>query len=262
MKAKAKIPVKWDQSELDFLRNNYYSMTWNELTKAIQSLRPEVELPAIRHQCRRMGLAKCIQIRWSKEDIEFLRSNYKTMGNIEIAEILTEKGRSYRMIDGKNVVRKFTKKNIEKKIKLLKLVRTEEDLKFIRQHNFEIGKGYCWTKEENAYTLGLKPVFDEGVIRIWNTNGYDRKYIKINGGFISYARYQYEKYFGAVPKGYNVWHKDGDQLNCDPDNLYIITDADQSLERSIRYYPDELKSLLRLNNQLGRNINKITSKNK
>lgn len=236
-------------------------MTWKELTKAIQQKRPDIELSAIRHQCLRMKLAKQIQIRWSKEDIEYLIDNYQMKGDKEIAIDLNKFKRTFRVIDGKKVYRTFNKKHIEKKMNLLGLKRSTDEYNAIRKRNIHIGLTYAWTKESNAYTLGILPVFDEGAIRIWNTNGYDRKYIKIDGRFVSLARHNYEKHFGSIPTGYNVWHRDGDQLNCAPENLYLVSDADQSLERSIRHYPEEFKSLLRLNNQLNRQINKITSKN-
>lgn len=137
---------------------------------------------------------------------------------------------------------------------LLKLERTSEDLKYIMIHNRSIGEGYCWTKEKNVYTLGYKKVFGEGTIRIWGKD-YKQKYIKINGKFIQYSRYQYEKYYGEIPEAHNVWYKDENKLNCSPENWYLVSDQNQSLERSIRHYTEELKGLLRLNNQLNREIN-------
>jgi len=248
-----RISVIWTEQELEFIRDNYFKLSWYQLYKAVNKIKQDVTLQALRHQCIRMKLKKMIQIRWCKEDIQFLIDNYKTMGNIEIAEILTEKKRSWRMIEGKKVVRKFVPKNIEKKMILLGLERKKEDLKHIILHNREIGKGYCWTKENNAYTLGIKTLFPEGTIRVWGkTDRY--KYIKINGRYTQYSRYQYKKYSGTIPDGYNVWFRDGNTLNCEPENLYLVSNKDQTLERKLRKYPEELHEVLRLNSKLSREL--------
>ena len=50
------------------------------------------------------------------------------------------------------------------------------------------------------------------VIKVANPNKWKRKNI-----------YMWEKYHGEVPKGYLVGFKDGNNLNCDIDNLELIT---------------------------------------
>lgn len=173
-----------------------------------------------------------IQIRWSKEDIQFLVENYKTMGNVEIAEILTKEARSWRIINGVKVVRKFNQKNVEKKMDLLGLKRTEEDLKYIIKHNREIGKGHCWTKKNNPYTMGIKSVFDDGVIREWSINGRQYKYIKVNGKFISYPRYLWEQKIGKIPSEFKVAFKDGNPDNCELSNLECISSVEMMKRNS------------------------------
>lgn len=252
---RAKIPVKWKPWELTFILDNYYTMSWNELISALNSLRSEnVNIGALRHVCIRLGLAKQIQIRWSKEDIQFLLDNYKIKGNVEIAEILTKKGRSFRLINGKKVVRKFVPKNIEKKMNLFGLERTKEDLDYIIKHNREIGKGYCWTKEKNVYTEGIKQVFEEGEIRIWHTGEYKTQYIKINGRFTQYSRYLYRKHYGSIPKGHKIRFKDGNTLNCVIENLECVSCAHMAQINSYHRYPIELKRTIRTLNKLNKTI--------
>lgn len=39
-------------------------------------------------------------------------------------------------------------------------------------------------------------------------------------------RYVWEQHYGELPKGYLIWHKDGNRLNDDIDNLEAITRAE------------------------------------
>lgn len=229
-KSKPKVPFKWEKSELKFIRDNYYTMTWNELVKAVEEFKPDITMQALRHQCHRMKLAKQVQIRWSKEDIQYLIDNYKTKGNIEIAEELNKLKRTFRVIDGVKTYRHFTLKHVEKKMNLLGLKRTDEDLSNIIKRNRTIGKGYCWTKENNVYTLGIRRVYDEGEFRTWSLNGRDIIHIKVDGAFVPYHRYVWEQEHGEIPKGHNISFKDGDISNCDIDNLECISNAELGIK--------------------------------
>ena len=217
-----KIKAEWSEIDKIFIRQNFFEMTWAELLKAVNEIRPEsakVRNGHLRHEVKRLGLKKMIQIRWCKADIKFLKENYKVKGNIEIAEILTEKGRSKRKIDGEMEVRSFSKKNVEKKMVLLGLNRTATDLKNIRARNKELGRGWTISKGDNLYTRGLIPVRAEGETCIWNTSdGNKRRFIKINGKYTPYSRWYYISFVGPVPPGHIVYHKDKDYLNDDPDN--------------------------------------------
>lgn len=222
---KDKIKVHWFVHELVFLRENVLSMTWNQLLSEINEMRDEsdpVDIGALRHQCYRMGLKKRDLVHWSDEDITFLLENYKTIGNSEMARILTEKQSSSREINGKMVVRTFSKKHVEKKMQLLKIARTKDELSFIKKHNKEIGMGCFYTSENNAWTRGYRKSSPEGDVRIWRrTNGKKSRFIKVDGRFVPYAPWFYKTSIGPVPEGYIVYHLDNDILNDEPENLAI-----------------------------------------
>ena len=44
-----------------------------------------------------------------------------------------------------------------------------------------------------------------------------------NGKRTRLARYNYEQAFGKIPKGYVIWHKDGNKFNDELSNLEAIT---------------------------------------
>jgi len=220
---KQKVKINWDLHETAFLRQSFPDLTWSQLLIEINAMRDEddqIELGSLRHQCRRMGLKKFDLVHWDKRDVNFLKKNFKTMGNIEIAKALTEKKRSSRVIDGVRVYRKFTQKHIEKKIKLLSLHRSDEDLKTIRIHNMELGMGYRFTSEKNAWSLGVRLAAQEEEVRIWkDQTGKKKRMVKVNGKFIPYTAWFYRNFIGPVPSGHIVYHLDTDSLNDDPDNL-------------------------------------------
>lgn len=58
-------------------------------------------------------------------------------------------------------------------------------------------------------------------------------------------RVVYKRQIGPIPKGMLVNFKDGDTLNCSPDNLYLIDRKTNMHRNTIHRYPDEVKSLIR-----------------
>lgn len=184
---KPKVAVKWEPIDIHFIRQYFPVMTWNELPDAVNEIRPasgRVELSALRHQARRMGLTKGIQIRWSPEDIDFLLSNYTRIGNVEMAAELHKRNRTFRIIAGEKVYRTFTKKHVEKKMKLLKLHRTQEEILKIKRRNLETTNYRVLTSECNFWTRGIRKACEEKEIRIWK----GKRHIKINGKFTPYTR--------------------------------------------------------------------------
>jgi hypothetical protein len=65
----------------------------------------------------------------------------------------------------------------------------------------------------------------------------------------------WENKYGKVPKGDNVVFKDGNTLNCCIENLECISRAMLMQRNSINRFPIELKSTIRIVNQLKRTIN-------
>lgn len=232
MIAKPKIPVSWSEDDIKFIRNNYYQMTWKQLFVAIKELNKTATIQALRHQCIRMKLAKQVQIRWCKEDIQYLIDNYQTKGDKELAIDLNKLKRTFRVINGKKVYRIFKKKHIEKKMNLLGLKRSIDEYNAIRKRNIQTGLTHAWSKDKNVYTLGIKEVAKDGTIRAWKHYGRMLKHIKVDGTFKHYHRFLWEQAFGPVPKGYNVIFKDGDSMNCVLENLECITDREIQLRNS------------------------------
>ena len=70
-------------------------------------------------------------------------------------------------------------------------------------------------------------------------------------------RLVWEKEFGEIPAGNNIQFKDGNRLNCELENLYIITRAEQlGVNNSIHRYPEELKKAMRMLGKLNKQLKK------
>ena len=74
------------------------------------------------------------------------------------------------------------------------------------------------------YMGGIKNCRKDGLyIRVGTkTYNYDNGKRKV-GKYESLARYNYKKAFGEIPKNMIVYHKDGDMLNNEIDNLELIS---------------------------------------
>jgi hypothetical protein len=59
---------------------------------------------------------------------------------------------------------------------------------------------------------------------------------------------------GPIPKGTNIRFKDGNVQNCNIENLYAVSDADNMVLNSIQRYPPELKKAIKQVSKLKRLI--------
>lgn len=64
----------------------------------------------------------------------------------------------------------------------------------------------------------------DGEIRIRTERKRQYKWIRTSlGKWVQLHRHNWEKAHGPIPQGMCLWAKDGDSLNCDPDNWELIT---------------------------------------
>ncbi len=215
-----KVKVRWYPDELKFIQDNFRTLTDAQLLSRINHHRSEQEqirIGSLRFQRGRMGCNRMTQPRWNQREIKFLKKCYTFIGDIELAEHLTAMSKKGRI---------FTKKNIDKKLGLLALKRTVHQRKRIMEDHKICGSfkhGKTWKTRREA---------KEQETRIWNSNGRKVRFIKINGRFIPYARWDYENHIGPIPKGYQVYHKDGDNLNDLPDNYELLAGKDIVIRRN------------------------------
>lgn len=197
--------------EEKFIRSNYDSMTNQELADAIGW-----KLTSFRTRVYELGYKRMELEYWTDEQVDFLRQNYRTIGDVEIAEIFQD-----RWTKQKN----WSKKHIEKKRRYLKLKRTKQEVKAIHQRNVDQGR-FLICPVKRWETTGQAA---EGEIRFWREqSGRMVPRIKINGRFIHYARYRWEQMHGPVPDKMNVVFLDDNPQNIKDSNFGLLTNAELS----------------------------------
>ena len=108
--------------------------------------------------------------------------------------------------------------------------------KFEKEFNIEISY--------NSITAALKkfsichgnphPI---GVPFFKNVNKMNNLVVRTETGrYITYANYIYEQKIGPIPKGYYAINLDGNLLNLEPDNLYLVTKRINSYMTKNRWY--------------------------
>lgn len=90
----------------------------------------------------------------------------------------------------------------------------------------------------NTKPVGYERVNRDGYIEVKIKEGRD--------GFRLKHRFNWEKVNGAIPKNCIIRFKNNDKLNCDIDNLFMVTQAEHALLNKINYANDieELKPSL------------------
>lgn len=105
----------------------------------------------------------------------------------------------------------------------------------------------------------------DGVIttRIDN-KGRPYKYIRVSlGKWKLLHKYNFENRFGKIPSNCCLWFKDGNSLNCDEQNIELITRA-ENVKRNRKKFlelPDDIISTSKLINKLNKKIKNAESNN-
>lgn len=90
-----------------------------------------------------------------------------------------------------------------------------------------------------------------------NRSGKAYKYIRLTlGNWIPYHQYKWENKYGKVKKGYCLWFKDGNTLNCTFKNLELITRAENMARNTIQRYPKELQVSMKLISKINKKLKK------
>ena len=221
------------EAEEKFLRENFYKMTNKELATALG-----LKSTIVRTKCYKMGLKRIEMEYWTPEQVEFLKTHYKTIGDIELTEIFTTKWK-------KN--KGWTEKHIAKKRKYLKLKRTPEEIKAIRERNSRAGR---YTTSEKAWkTRGVIPI---GEIRVWEGERGAFGVVKTAKGFVHRNPWLWRQHYGRIPKGMVVKQKEGTPLIAGIEDLELISRAELTRRNAEKYhsYPEELKKAIKFNNRL------------
>jgi len=107
--------------------------------------------------------------------------------------------------------RRFTEENIQKKMQLLCLKRTELQLQALVEKHQKTGR----------YASSKKDISKDGHVKAIIINGIPHPHIRVNSIYKRQARIVYEQHYGPIPAGYKVHCKDLNTMNLNPDNLEL-----------------------------------------
>lgn len=246
MKSKTGIKYEFSEQEIAFIMEHFHKMTNRELATAL-----DVTMTVVRNKCYEMGLKRMELEYWTEEQVKYLKTHYKKIGDVEIAEVFNV---LYYKKKG------WSKKHIEKKRRYLGLKRTPEQIQKINDRNKKQGRFSI-----NHWKRWAGRVTPVGEIRTWKyKNGRPFMVIKLKDGFVHYAPWLWEQLHGPVPEGYIVRLKDNNPENVTPENLEIITTAENARRNTQNNpwysYPLEFKQLIVLNNKLKKTLHATTDR--
>jgi hypothetical protein len=118
--------IIFSETEIQFIKNNFQSMTNDAMAKALQCKKT-----IVRNKAYDLGLQRINLEHWTQEQTAYLKANYKLKGNRELVREFTAKWH-------KN--KGWTTRQINKKIRQLGLFRNKQDLFNIIERNRQQGR--------------------------------------------------------------------------------------------------------------------------
>jgi hypothetical protein len=179
---------------------------------------------------------------WPAEHVKILNDNLEILSYAEIANLI---GRT------RSSVSQYCFNN--------KITRSAKSQKKInkRSNTTQFRKGQTpWNKDTKGLVKANSTSFKKGdppahvlpefsISYKENKDGHKYKVIKIGTQWVRLHRYNWEQLYGPIPKGYVIIFKDGDSLNCDPENLECITKAEK-MRREMSYAINRTETRKRL----------------
>lgn len=201
------------ESQIEFIRKNFDSMNNPEIARALG-----LKLQFLRDRLYELGFYRMRLEYWTDEQIQFLKDNFREIGDLELAEIFQEKWPKQKI---------WSLKHIEKKRNYLNLHRSPQDLANVMQRNVDQGRMNLRSKGKTNW-LSTGPA-KEGEIRMYKSCvGVISPRVKIGKCWKWWARWKWEQEFGPIPSGMVVVFKDNDSYNTVPENLELITRSEAS----------------------------------
>lgn len=229
--------IIFEDKDCQFLIDNYLSMTNKELASALG-----VKITSCRTKLYQLGLKRMEVEYWTKDQIQFLKDNYKEMGDVEIAALFNE-------VCPKN--KPWSNKHIEKKRRYLKLKRTKAEIEDVRQRNIERGSFVIG----NVNMWKTRGIADLGTIRIWkNQEGGHFAVVKLKEAWVHYNRWLYEAFFRELNSDELVVTISGKIIADGPEDLEVIDRAEHARRNSKRRYPDNVRQAMKRISEIKREL--------
>jgi len=207
---------------------------------------------------------------WTESELDVLRKHYENCNTSDLMRLLP--GRTLCMIY--NAAHKIgLKKDPEIISKMTKQNWENGEMEACRKTFYPKGhKPANKGKKQEEYmsaeqiARSRKTCFQKGNLP-HNTNydGHERitkdGYIEVRirlGKYVLKHRHEWEKVNGPVPKGMILTFKDGIKTNTAPENMKLITMAENMKRNSYLHYPAEVREILHIKKSITRKIKQHT----
>lgn len=200
---------------------------------------------------------------WTKEEIGYLRQHYPNEPTRVICEQL---GRSYSGVAGMAMKLGIQKSEAFRNDPVLS-GRTSNGN---RGGSTRFKPGHkAWNKGMKGLQIGghetqFKPgrlphnTKHDGAISV--RDGY--KYIRISKAvWVPLHRHVWEQKHGPIPEGMNLIFKDKNRMNCDLDNLELLSNKELMQRNTLHRYPADIVDTIRTTGVLNRYIRKYEREN-
>ena len=193
-------------------------------------------------------------VEWSETQIALLHQHYPTSRAEDLKKII---GKSIKSIYAKaNVL--GIKKDPQYKSDMIRWA--DKNRGVFQKGNVPFNKGKKWSEymspegrkrlEATTFKKGNinhKNTFDGNVTIRRDSRGYYYKQIRLSKSvWQKYHQYIWEQVNGKIPDGMLVVFKDKDTMNCNIENLELITRKENMVRNTIHRYPKELITTIRI----------------
>ncbi|PIF33014.1 hypothetical protein CLU81_3584 [Flavobacterium sp. 9] len=232
--------IEFSEQDIQFIRENFQSMTNDQIASSLGLKKTRVRTLAYSMGLKRMDLEY-----WTSDQVDFLKQNYKSIGDVELAQIFENEW-------PKN--KGWSKKHIEKKRRYLNLKRTKTELQKVHDRNKKSGRLAVANKKRWEFT-GSNEI---GTIVIWRVKDYPMAFIKTENGYVHYNRWLWKKEYGSIPEGYNVVKKSGCPEIPTIEFLELLTKDEHARRNQNKFLnlPADVKEIISLKNKLIKTIKK------
>jgi hypothetical protein len=243
---------KWTKRQLSRLIDEYPAVgnpriLAVKLGKSYSALKSRATLLGL----KRSVSANILRTKCSKADDRFIRSNYCKIPSKRMATILgysdtliRTRMRQLGLETPPEIIEQFRKESFIKpgsippnKGKKQQDYMTAQAIRKTKKTRFKKGDLPKNTQYDGAITIrhnhkerGERPY----------------KFIRVKQGkWELLHRYNWVKAYGRIPNNMVVVFRNGDTMNCEIDNLEIITKKENMLRNTIQRYPDDLKNAIK-----------------
>jgi hypothetical protein len=248
---------KFTNDEIEFLKANFAEMSVPELAKALNR-----SIGGVKGRVRKLGLLKNKRFKWTDKNIEILKAMFPDNRSADVAQTLNTKLHIVRGKARKLGLQKSAEYEKQRMLNAAKFLQLSGKANRFQKGNTSWNKG----KKIGMYGRTVETVFKKGNRPPNTANVGDTALIK--GGYLKIKvaepnkwqllnHYIWEQHHGKpVPKGFVLWFRDQNPLNCAIENLELISLKELRNRNSIHQLPEDLKLAFYAVGLLRRTINR------